>query len=360
MVFRRHLVVASGLLLATSLHAQTLEILPKARLDVDYAAHREDRSSLDDKVLARRARLGVEGKYGDWAFEAEYDFSGDGAFKDAYVDYKGWQAADIAIGQFKVPFGLEEQISSKSITFIERSLPSDAFAPSRRRGIGVVHAGEPYTVSAMAFGSKIRGKDEGKGVAARATFAPLLEKNRRVLHLGASASLEHTDHPVKLSARPEARPADEKLVKTGKINNVDRIALMGLEAAWQQGPVSVQAEWMRSHLGRTSEPGLDFDGWYVAGSWFLTGEVRRYRDGRFKSIDITRPGGAWELAARYSRVNLDHRDISGGRENNITLGLNWYANDHLRLMLNYIDVRSQRRDISDDPKILLMRAQVAF
>ena len=166
---------------------------------------------------------------------------------------------------------------------------------------------------------------------------------------------------MKLSARPEARPADEKLVKTGKIDQVDRIALVGLESAWQQGPVSVQAEWMRSHLRRASgQPSLDFDGWYVAGSWFVTGEVQRYRDGRFKGIDITRPGGAWELAARYSRVNLDDRDTRGGRENNITLGLNWYANDHVRLMLNYIDVRSQRRGLSDNPRILLLRAQIAY
>lgn len=361
MVIRQLLTGAGGLLLAAGLHAQTLALSPKAQLDVDYAAHREDRSELDDAGLVRRASLGLEGQYGDWGFEAGYDFSGDGAFKDAYVAYTGWQAGDLAVGQFKVPFGLEQQTSSSSLTFIERSLPSDAFAPSRRRGIGFARGGAPYTIAAMAFGSSIRGEEEGKGVAARATFAPLLEKDRRVLHLGASASWEESDHPAKLSARPEARPADEKLVKTGKIKHVDRTALLGLEAAWQQGPVSVQAEWVRAHLRRTSgRPDLNFDGWYVAGSWLLTGEVRRYRDGKFKSINSGQPGGAWELAARYSRVKLDHRDIDGGREDNITLGVNWYANDHLRLMLNYIDVRSQRRGLSDDPKILLMRAQMTF
>lgn len=361
MLFPRLLAGASGLLLVASVQAQTFEMSPKARLDVDYAAHHEDRSPLKDDVLLRRAVLGLEGRYGDWGFEAGYDFSDDGAFKDAYVAYTGWQAGALTIGQFKVPFGLEQQIGSSSITFIERSLPSDAFAPSRRQGIGFARGGESYTVSAMGFGSSIQGEDEGKGVAARATFAPILEKNQRVLHFGASASLENTDDPVKFSTRPEARPADEKLVKTGKIKHVDRTALLGLEAAWQQGPVSLQAEWMRSHLRRTEgRPDLDFDGWYVAGSWFLTGEARRYRDGKFKSIRSSRPGGAWELAARYSRVDLDDLEVRGGREDNITLGLNWYANEHLRLMLNYIDVRSQRRGLSDDPKILLMRAQLAF
>jgi phosphate-selective porin OprO/OprP len=352
--------IAGALLLAASVQAQAFEGSPKARLDVDHASHRGGSSRLEDGALLRRARLGFEGRHSDWAFEAEYDFAGDGEIKDAYLKYRGWLAGEVSIGQFKVPFGLEEQISSRNISFVERALPTDSFSPSRRLGIGLAHEGPRHTLSSMAFGPSIEG-DEGLGMSARATFAPVWMKDRRVLHLGVSASLERVDGALKLGTPPEARPADEKLVKTGKIDAVDRIAQMGLEAAWQEGPVSVQAEWMHSHLRRSSgQPDLDFEGGYVAVSWFITGEVRPYRAGRFKGIDLAHPGGAWELTARYSRVDLDDRDIAGGREHNISLGLNWYVDDHLRLMLNYIDVHSRRRGGSDDPSILLMRAQFVF
>jgi phosphate-selective porin OprO and OprP len=66
------------------------------------------------------------------------------------------------------------------------------------------------------------------------------------------------------------------------------------------------------------------------------------------------------LAARYSHIDLDHGQVRGGQESNLTLGLNWYANDYMRVMANFIKVDSKRRGESDDPNILLLRTQIAF
>jgi len=82
--------------------------------------------------------------------------------------------------------------------------------------------------------------------------------------------------------------------------------------------------------------------------------------GRFRGISPSKRGGAWELTARYSHIDLDDGGVRGGTEDNFTLGLNWYANEHLRIMSNYIKVRSERRGDSDDPDILLVRAQITF
>jgi len=133
------------------------EITPKGRLHVDYAAHDADLEPLNDDLLARRARLGLEAKFGeDWSFEIEYDFAdllnGDdfkftegGNVKDAYLRYDGWKPGAFTIGQFKVPFGLEELTSSNNITFIERALPIDTFALSRRIGVGFDRGGSKFT-----------------------------------------------------------------------------------------------------------------------------------------------------------------------------------------------------------------------
>ena len=113
-----------------------------------------------------------------------------------------------------------------------------------------------------------------------------------------------------------------------------------------------------------------FDGWYVSGSWFLTGEMRNYDKeyGEFGRIKLKRPLheggiGAWELGLRFSQLDLDDADIQGGKEDNITFGLSWYPNSHLRFMLNYINVSVENAATSghdEDIDILQTRMQIDY
>ena len=348
--------------------AMAFEVTPEGRLHLDYAAYDADAEPHADDLIVRRAVFGLDGKFGDdWSFEIAYEFAsdgeirpGDGHFRDVALEYEGWGAADVTVGQFKLPFGLEELSSSNNILFVERALPVDAFAPSRRMGIGLDRHGDRYTFTAMAFGSSLDGDDRGRGAAARFTVAPV-HADDTVVHLGIAAVVEHPRSDVDFDASPESRVADVDFVNTGDIDGIDRIDRIGIEAAWKSGPVSAQAEWMRAALGRDSgRADADLQGWYVAGSWILTGESRAYDDGAFKGAAPGRRGGAWELTARYSHLDLDAADIRGGEERNRTLGLNYYANEHLRIMANYIQVRSRRRGATDDPDIFQIRAQLVF
>ena len=91
--------------------------------------------------------------------------------------------------------------------------------------------------------------------------------------------------------------------------------------------------------------GLDFFGGYAEVSYFPTGERRPYsrRSGRFGRVVPQRGfrplAGAWgavQLAARLSYVDLNERDIRGGREIDLTLGINWHLLGTLGLMGNYV------------------------
>ncbi|MCH8478759.1 MAG: OprO/OprP family phosphate-selective porin, partial [Wenzhouxiangella sp.] len=154
---------------------------------------------------------------------------------------------------------------------------------------------------------------------------------------------------------------DVRLVDTGSIGDVRRINQLGLEAAWQHGPFSAQGEYLQARVQRSSaQPDLAFDGWYVSASWLLTGESRGYRSGVFRGINPQGSRGAWELVGRFSTVKLDDGPVAGGKQDNWSIGVNWYANARIRLMANHIQVKSRRAGVSDDSGILLARVQVAF
>lgn len=330
---------------------------PSAKLHLDSVSHRDDVRDLKDNGMVRRAGVGLKGKFGDhWALELGYDFAGEGATKDVALTYSGWEAADLHIGQFKVPFGMEELSSSNATVFVERAAVGDAFAVSRRIGVGLERARSHTYIAAMGFGSNIDGDTHGRGVALRAAVSPI-QTESQVLHLGLAVATERPHGAMKVSARPESKASDIKFVNTGRLDSIARADRIGLEVAWQRGPLLLQSEWMQMRLPR--DLGMTtarLDGGYVMASWILTGQSRGYRKGVFKGID----GPAWELGLRYGWVDLDDADVLGGRQQTLGVGLNYYANSHLRIMANYTQVHSTRRGVQDDPAILLLRLQLTY
>lgn len=344
------------------------------RLMVDAAFYDDDVRELGNGTELRRVRIFVEGKiYRVWEYKAEFDFAGgEVSVKDAYLGYKGFKSTLIQIGYFKEPFSLEEHTSSKYITFMERAMPN-VFAPGRNIGIGFITHGDNWTLAAGAFAESVGDEpdgDEGYGLSGRITFAPWYEKTRAV-HLGLSAAFRKPDAMSKsilYRERPESHITGVRLVNTGPIGGVDSYANLAAEAAAVYGPISFQGEYFWSHVNRMNFlQDLDFHGFYVFGSWFLTGESRKYsaKNGKFSRIkpknNFGKEGaGAWEAAVRFSHLDLTDGLILGGEEENITFGLNWYINPQLRFMANIILVNTDTNAGNDDPRVFQIRAQIDF
>ncbi len=347
------------------------------RLQVDGAIYDNDQRDLGNGSEIRRARLDLEGTvWNDWGYKAEYDFAEDDVeLKDAYIQYTGFEPIRIRIGHIKEPFSMEEQTSSLFITFMERALPN-VFAPDRNIGVRGHTYSDHWTLDAGFFGEGVDDNndsdgenDEGYGGSGRVTFAPI-DAGTRLVHVGASVAYRGTgdDDEVRFRERPESHITNVRFVDTGTISDVDDMIKYGLEAAAAYGPFSAQGEYIRTHVNRDDGfSDLDFDGYYAWVSWLLTGESRPYRNrlgefGRVKPKRIVGKGGlgAWEVALRYSNLDLDDGDIEGGKEDNITVGLNWYATPNIRFMANYIHVDSEKEDVDDDPDIFQFRGQVDF
>ena len=178
--------------------------------------------------------------------------------------------------------------------------------------------------------------------------------------------------------RPEAR-SDSRWLDTGRIAGAESTSILGLETVFNVGAFQMTAEYLQANVERDGAVGRDvgFGGGYVQAAYFLTGEhtpwVRKTgtlgRVKPFENFFSVRDGdgnrglglGAWQVAARYSYADLQDEDITGGKGESLTLGLNWWWNPNARMQFNYLVGEIEREPIaSGDYQILGVRAMVDF
>ena len=124
-----------------------------------------------------------------------------------------------------------------------------------------------------------------------------------------------------------------------------------------------RAEGLLSRVDRAASAGGDlaFDGYYAFVSWFLTGESRPYKGATFGRVTPKNKRGAWEIAARYQAIDLTDGNITGGEQETITLGVNFYVNKYLRFMFNYSSVEVTGGVNGDEePSAFMLRAAIDF
>jgi phosphate-selective porin OprO/OprP len=339
---------------------------------------------LADGSEFRRARIYAKGTLFEAVeFKAEYDFAGgDADFKDIYMQVDAG-FAKVRAGHYKEPFGLEENTSSKYITFNERSL-TGTFTPVRNSGLmlhDAIDGDVPFSWAAGVFRTTDdygddKSSDSGEyNVTARATVAPLYDKDAgKVLHFGLATSVRSDiSHTNRFRSRPENHLAPELVdTRAGGMADFpsDGYVLSGAEVAWTRGPLSLQGEYMQANVNGTQGGGNPtFWGYYGMLSYFLTGEHRPYKHGVFQRVkpkgNLGQGGkGALELTGRYSAVDLNDGNAQGGELDDITVGVNWYLNPNARVMFNFVhselDDSAVTRDGNGTLESFLIRFQFDF
>ncbi|HLZ79728.1 MAG TPA: porin [Sphingomonas sp.] len=342
---------------------------PRGILDIDYAGFNERRGGYDynNGTSFRRGRFGFDGtayKQFAWRIEGEW-IDNKANLLDAYVAYTGVKNFTFTLGQLKVPAGLEANTSDSFNEFMERGMANTAFGQvggERRVGATFAYANKLVTATAGIYGGgeavdrNATTPGEVWSYNGRVTLEPINDTGR-LLHVGASAYhvVDLAANSVTLADRPNVRVDGGNLESvtitggvsaTGVKSGVKDATFYGLEGAGILGPFAVQGEYSHMHLDRyLAAPSLNFDGFYVYGSLFLTGESRSFKNGTVDRLRPTRPFdpskgnyGAVELAVRYDRIDLtDHALSPLNREGHSWTGaVNWYLNGNMRLMFNYI------------------------
>jgi phosphate-selective porin OprO/OprP len=342
---------------------------------------------LGDGTNFRRVRFGLEGRaWGDWAYNILLDFGGSGAeeagkITNAFIDYAGLQPLRLRVGAFAPTTGLEDATLPTSSLFLERPAIAEIVrglaGADGRTAVALMANGERWTAFGAVTGATVTTQafDEQLGAIARVTYLPIRGPDYLV-HVGASANLVihpaatgpdvgpvGAASPIRLRERPETRVDGTRLVDTGALD-ADGVQAYGLELGGQLKALSLQAEYFRIDVDRRNSllANPSFGGWYVQGAWTLTGQRRRYNAvvGGFDTPQVDKPfslktgaWGVWELAARYSALDLDYRagaagaapaasSVRGGEQEIFTVGLNWYPNTNVRVLADFQRVEADR------------------
>lgn len=419
-------------------HARNLkdgDLFRRARIGMDGTVYKD----FDYRVLFDFAGSGVENV---------------GQLYEAWVQYNGLKPFHARVGAFSPSIGLEDQGSTNGMPFLERPGASDtaralaagdtrtaaqlfgygdrwfASVAVTGRTIGVVSTGAtvnvtvpaqtinvpagggPVTIPAQTIVSSAIGTaqtyGDQLGIVGRLAGTPFRGSDW-LIHLGVHGSYvidpANTAGPatngttplsartVSLSDTPELRVDGTKFINTGNIQ-AKHADTVGLEFAAQKKNFFLQSEWEHFDIQRAdiaSTP--SFSGFYIEGSWILTGEARKYNTATaaFDAPPVDHPFnlhggglGAWELALRYSDMNLNYHAgapgsapaadaIRGGDQSIWSAGLNWYLNPVVRFMFDYQRVTINRlspnastystttgAQIGQSYNAFAVRSQVAF
>ncbi len=302
--------------------------------------------------------------------------------EEAWLAYTGlWDCSRIRFGQF-TPLATIDDMGNYGTgngqMFMESALATRAFSvPSyvdtdsrSRKGIGVVldtQICDMFTIALTAYQPAHGfqnvygdfGRSDRWGGAARATFVPIHECDQ-VFHLGALVRYQDVNstragvpvlntlffttpeivgrnyigNPRNFSANTTFDP---DLLNTGALRARNFGQAAG-EILSIYGPFTFEAEYHHAFVGRKNDSSLQFRGGHAEVAYVLTGESRGYDfvNGGLGGICPCGEWGAWEIAARYSGLTLNNKNVFGGYGNNATFGLNWYVNSNVRVALNYI------------------------
>lgn len=322
---------------------------------------------------------------------------------------------NVRIGNFRQPTTMDGWTSVRHLQFLERSLPMQAFDPFRRIGAmawdlsqdertmwaySVYGTGwtfwNPNSTPASTSYNTLGGDDRfgtqigdigGVSFATRMTHLVYFDEpsnGRYLLHVGGGYNFSEIGGDVNGDRTYDARAIPEFFVgdstaggataggtpfvaDTGRILATSYNLWHG-ELAGSWGPAHFQTEVFLIDVNQQVGTPLFYNGAYFQTGYFLTGENTGYNkqmgvlDYNVKPFTeffgVGRKGsrrmggwGAWEIAARWSYVDLSSSHVGAyasssatsvpntpnqGIVNATTLALNWWWNQYTRVQFNWI------------------------
>lgn len=362
----------------------------------------------------------------NFSIEMDFAFAGRPSFMDVWGEQTDLRFGRLRVGQFRLPVTMTSWTSIRHLEFLERSAPFIAFDPFRRVGImnyDLVNNGRTMWAASIygtewtfwngtatqyssegndnRFGTAL-GDNGGIGFTGRISHLLYYDEptnGRYLLHVGGGYNFAQIGgngvgaagtvggQTYRATTIPEFFVGDQggggstfagtpNVLDTGRFL-AHNYQLLHAELAGNWGSAHFQSEWMGTAVAQFGGPLVFYQGAYAQAGYFLTGESAGYNK-EFGALDYNckpfsnffgigrRRGicgwGAWEVAARWSYLDLQTNRINPanyqgvaaggftgslpagpststpnpGILNESTLALNWYWNSFTRVQFNWI------------------------
>lgn len=335
-------------------------------------------TALKDRFRLRRARLNLTGDFAEkFDFKVEGDLENtdgtsanrtDFSGTDIFVNWHQFPEANIKVGQWKAPFGLEQITPDPTLFTIERSLPTGAITPERQLGVQIW--GKPLTnlwpqqKDLLTYYAGIfNGNGRNTTINDNNNFMyvgrlELLPFNGKFfgqdssLKLGADVLNSRDDAGTNISQTLNLKVNADGSLTPFVLPSADERTAWSIDAWLNIGPFDLIAEYFSEDVDGRTVAGVaptfaNFDptGWYIEGAYFIIPEKL-------------------QAVVKWEELSPDQVADDGIRS--ITAGLNYYLyGDAIKLMANYVhtwsDFRAAHPKFGDDQfDEIILRLQVMF
>lgn len=335
-------------------------------------------TKVKDRFRLRRARITLSGDFAE-----QFDFKLEGEFEqadginagrtdfsatDAWVNWHGFPEANLKLGQFKAPFGLEQLTSDTKLFTIERSQVTEALTPERQIGIQIW--GKPFadswpdqkdllTYSAGVFNGNGRNtttndNNEYMYVARLESqlFAGKLAGQDTSLKVGGNYLTSRDAAGTNVSQVGNLFVGTDGSLSPFVLPSAGEREAYGVDASFHLGPFDLIGEYIHERIEPRVVGGppptfaaFDSSGYYITAGYFVIP----------KKLQLV---AKWE--------SFDPGQVANDNLHSITGGVNYYIHgDDLKLMAGYIhtwsDFRSNQPRFGDDQfDEFLFRLQVLY
>ena len=344
-------------------------------------------NNLGWNTRARRLIVGAEGSMpGGFGYKFELELSQGGVnYEDMVISYqKPGSPWSITLGHQYPLSSLELLTSNRFTSFMERAGMTDALGYGRRLG-GTIAYGDPaglWNIAAGLYSEDIANSNvarTGWQASVRGYYAPKIGDVQAHLGFQYQHRVAPTDaQSIRYRQRPYTQVSGERFIDTGAIAAKGDDILGGELAAIYKSfhfASEYQHVWVRSlapshvfginNSAGTTNFALDdpqFRSGYVEVGYFLTGETRGYKGGKWDRTKVLHPitdggMGAFQINARADFTDLNDRVapgtvltgngityINGGVSKGYEASLIWLPIDYVKFMLQYA-----HSDISGGP-----------
>jgi phosphate-selective porin OprO/OprP len=334
-----------------------------ALVHLDTRHYVSDDNDKENDVLFRRFRTGAKLDMPDgWSARAvvEWAENTDPFFTDATLDKDFGDDLKLKVGKFKTPLNFERLISGTDMYFMERGYPDQLVAS---RDIGVQVSNRLLDRSVEWQLALLQGTPDGSSteqnddahyeLAGRVYTFPWYSQPDHFMRgfgfgLGASAGERDADVAAPQLTEGYRTPSQITFFEyyAGAYADGGWWRLLP-QMSYRYKQFAMIGEWTLSNQSVSfggSHAQLLHQAWQLSSTYVLTGEYAGLRGGVVPQQSIFDGGiGAWEVAARIGGMVMDKDSFptfanpADSAESVIGtgLGLNWYPDPSLRVMLNY-------------------------